>query len=323
LRSHDSGHCGNQPVAIVSTHSTAVAIVSFNTASLLRRCVQSVVADTSGPVLVVDNHSSDGSVELLRTEFPSVHVRAENKNCGYGAAANLAVAELGTPYVLLLNADTELAPGAVAAMATYLDQYPKVGMVGPRVVTAAGRFESSVHRFPTPLALLVEESGLRRLLRATPRNEWISQPADWVLGAALAIRRQAFEAVGGFDEAYFLYHEEVDLSYRLWQAGWEVHYAPVTTVRHIGGASTSQSAVEAYGQYVRSTLRFARLRLPRMDAAGVRVVLAAALVTRLGRDAIQLAWTRDPGRRARLLEQTAVWSRGLTALREQGDGPQS
>jgi GT2 family glycosyltransferase len=302
----------------VSQASVGVAIVSYNTAPLLRRCLDSVVADTSGPVLVVDNHSTDTSVELVRSEFPSVRVRAEAENRGYGAAANLAVAELGTRYVLLLNADTELTPGTVEALAAYLDDHPVVAMAGPRIVTATGRYESSVHRFPTPMALLLEESGMRRLLGLDRRIEWRPRSADWILGAALAIRRQAFEAVGGFDEIYFLYHEEVDLCHRLREVGWEIHYAPVATVRHVGGASTSQGAVEAYGQYIRSTQRFARLRLSRMDTAGVRAVLAAVLVGRLGREVAQLAWARDPDRRERLRGQTGVWLRGLAALREQG-----
>jgi GT2 family glycosyltransferase len=300
----------------VSQPSVGVAIVSYNTAPLLRRCLDSVVADTSGPVLVVDNHSTDTSVELVRSEFPSVRVCAE-ENRGYGAAANLAVAELGTRYVLLLNADTELTPGTMEALAAYLDDHPAVAIAGPRIVTATGRYESSVHRFPTPIALFLEESGIRRLLGFDRRNEWRARSADWILGAALAIRRQAFEAVGGFDEAYFLYHEEVDLCHRLREAGWEIHYAPVATVRHVGGASTSQQAVDAYGQYIRSTQRFARLRLSRMDTAGVRAVLAAVLVGRLGREVAQLAWARDPHRRERLRGQTGVWLRGLAALREQ------
>jgi N-acetylglucosaminyl-diphospho-decaprenol L-rhamnosyltransferase len=110
-----------EPAALVNEPSVGVAIVSYNTAPLLRRCLRSVVADTRGPVLVVDNHSTDSSVELVRAEFPSVRVRAEAENRGYGAAANLAVAELGARYVLLLNADTELTPGTVEALAAYLD----------------------------------------------------------------------------------------------------------------------------------------------------------------------------------------------------------
>jgi N-acetylglucosaminyl-diphospho-decaprenol L-rhamnosyltransferase len=293
-----------------------VAIVSYNTAPLLRRCLQSVVADTRGPVLVIDNRSPDGSAELVRREFPSVHLRAEEDNRGYGAAANLAVAQLGTRYVLLLNADTQLTPGAVEALAAYLDDHPAAAMAGPRLVTATGTYEPSAHRFPTPLALLLQESGVRRLLGLGRRNEWHPRPVDWILGAALAIRREAFDAVGGFDETYFLYQEEVDLCFRLLAAGWETHYAPVATVLHVGGASTSQRAAETYGHFVRSTRRFARLRLSRSRAAGVRVVLAAVLAARLARDAAQLGWAHDRERRQRLRGRTAAWLRGLAALRD-------
>jgi len=218
--------------------------------------------------------------------------------------------------VLLLNADTQLTPGAVEALAAYLDDHPAAAMAGPRLVTATGTYEPSAHRFPTPLALLLQESGVRRLLGLGRRNEWHPRPVDWILGAALAIRREAFDAVGGFDETYFLYQEEVDLCFRLLAAGWETHYAPVATVLHVGGASTSQRAAETYGHFVRSTRRFARLRLSRSRAAGVRVVLAAVLAARLARDAAQLGWAHDRERRERLRGRTAAWLRGLAALRE-------
>lgn len=295
-----------------------VAIVSYNTAPLLRRCLASVIEDTRGPVLVIDNQSPDGSAELVRREFPSVRLRAESDNRGYGAAANLAVGELGARYVLLLNADTQLTRGAVEALAAYLDDHPAAAVAGPRLVTATGTYEPSAHRFPTPLALLLQESGLRRLLGLTRRHEWRPRPVDWILGAALAIRREAFDAVGGFDEGFFLYQEEVDLCYRLRAAGWEIHYAPVATVRHVGGASTSQRAAETFGHFVRSTQRIARLRWSRPRAVGVSAVLGAVLAARLARDAAQLTWARDRDRRERLRRRIAVWLRGFAALRERG-----
>ena len=306
------------PAAVVTEPAIGVAIVSHNTAPLLRRCLGSLVPDTRGPVLVVDNRSLDGSAELVRREFPSVRVRAEADNRGYGAAANLAIRELGTRYVLLLNADTELTPGTAEALAAYLDDHPRAAVAGPRIVTVTGTYEPSVYRFPTPMALLLGESGLRRLLGIGRRHEWRTRSVDWILGAALAIRREAFDAVGGFDEDYFLYQEEVDLCYRLRAAGWQIHYAPVATVLHVGGASTSQRAAETFGQYIRSTQRFARLRFSRLQRAGVRAVLSAVLVARLAREAPQLAWTSDRERRDRLRARIAAWRRGLVALRERG-----
>jgi N-acetylglucosaminyl-diphospho-decaprenol L-rhamnosyltransferase len=323
----------------VSESTFGVAIISYNTASLLRRCLASVVADTRGPLLVVDNQSTDGSAELVRREFPGVRVRAEEDNRGYGAAANLAIGELGTRYVLLLNADTELTPRTVESLAAYLDDHPTVALAGPRIVNAAGTYEQSAHRFPTPTSLLLharwwpgpqaprpsapsgDDRPNRRLWPSVPlarSHEWRPRPVDWVLGAALAIRREAFEAVNGFDEAYFLYQEEIDLCYRLRAAGWEIHYAPVATVLHVGGASTGQRATETFGQFVRSTQRFARLRLSRSRAAGVRAVLGAVLVTRLALEAARLVGARDRERRERIQGRMAAWRRGLAVLREPG-----
>lgn len=317
----------------MSEPSMGVAIVSYNTASLLRRCLQSLVADTSGRVLVLDN-GTDGSADLVRREFPSVQVRAQEDNRGYGAAANVAIAELGTRYVLLLNADTELTPRTVESLAAYLDDHPRVAVAGPRIVNAAGTYEQSAHRFPTATSLLLHArwwpgpqsapaqrpSKHRRSPFAALAhwNEWRARPVDWVLGAALAIRREAFETVNGFDEAYFLYQEEIDLCYRLRAAGWEIHYAPVATILHVGGASTGQRATETFGQFVRSTRRFARLRLSRTRAAGVRAVLGAVLVTRLALEAARLAGSRSSEGRERIRGRIAAWRRGLEVLREPG-----
>jgi len=320
----------------VTAPAMGVAVVSYNTVGLLRRCLATVLADTTGPVLVVDNQSRDGSPDMVRREFPGVRLRAEQDNRGYGAAANLAVAELDTAYVLLLNADTELTRGAVEALASYLDGHPRVAVAGPRIVGAAGGYEPSGHRFPTPLSLLLTSrwwpgpqarqaparaagraSGVRGVIeRYVRRSEWRPRPVDWVLGAALAIRKEAFQAVGGFDEAYFLYQEEIDLSFRLKAAGWEIHYAPVATVLHVGGASTSQQAARTFAQWVRSTNRFSRHRFSGPKAAGVHGVLAGVLLGRIARERIRLAWTREPSRAEPIRERIAAWRRGLEVLGE-------
>jgi GT2 family glycosyltransferase len=314
-----------------------VAVVSYNTAALLRRCLHSIVADTNAPMLVVDN-GSDGSADIVRREFPTVRVRVE-ENRGYGAAANIAVTQLETPYVLLLNADTELTPRTLQALTRYLDQHPRVAIAGPRIVNAAGVYERSAHHFPTPTSLLLharwwpgpqsrpplapsgQPSWRRRVgsLLGSDRHEWRARRVDWVLGAALAIRQDAFTAVGGFDEAYFLYQEEIDLCYRLRAEGWEVHYAPTATVLHVGGASTSQRAIETFAQFVRSTQRFARLRFTRARAIGVQAVLGSVLLSRLALETARLASARDGTRRDRIRERAAAWRRGLAVLRERSE----
>jgi N-acetylglucosaminyl-diphospho-decaprenol L-rhamnosyltransferase len=295
----------------VSVPRVGVAIVSYNTAPLLQRCLESVAADTDTPVLVVDNGSTDGSVELVEREFPLVHVQVDPANRGYGAAANLAVQALRCRYVLLLNADTQLSTGTANALADYLDRHPGVAIAGPRLVNHARCYEPSTHPFPTPLALLIQETPLRYAVRLGRGHEWRCRSVEWILGAALAIRRDAFIAAGGFDEGYFLYHEEVDLCYRLRAAGWEIHYAPVTTILHIGGASTSQSGAAMTGQLVRSTRRFARLRLSRTNEVGVCLVLATVFVARLAIDMVRLARPRKREQRDRLRGLISSWVSGL------------
>jgi N-acetylglucosaminyl-diphospho-decaprenol L-rhamnosyltransferase len=291
-----------------------VAVISHNTAPMLRRCLKSVAGDTDAHVVVVDNGSTDGSVELVRREFPHVRVQVDPANRGYGAAANLAVQALRGRYVLLLNADTDLGSGTVDALADYLNRHPGVAIAGPRLVNAAHCYEPSAHPFPTPFALLMQETPLRKILRFVQGHEWRCRSVDWILGAALAIRRDAFNSVGGFDEGYFLYQEEVDLCYRLRAAGWEIHYAPVATVLHVGGASTSQYGAEMTGQLVRSTRRFARLRLSRTHEVRVRMVLATVFAGRLACDLIRLAWTREHEQRRRLRDLIRMWVSGFDAV---------
>src|SRR5262249_11131009 len=150
-------------------------------------------------------------------------------------------------YVLLLNSDTLLAPGALAALAQYLDAHPRAAIAGPRLRNADGSLQPSCHPFLGTMQSFLEKSVVARALARLPvvRDHYLlvnsshaaPRVVPWVLGAALAIRRSAFDQVGGFDESFFLYAEEVDLCYRLKAAGWEVHFAPVTDVVHVGGAS--------------------------------------------------------------------------------------
>jgi N-acetylglucosaminyl-diphospho-decaprenol L-rhamnosyltransferase len=238
----------------MSESALGVAIVSYNTASLLRRCLTSVLTDTRGPVLVVDNQSTDGSADLVRGEFSSVRVRAQEDNRGYGAAANVAIRELGTRYVLLLNADTELTSRTVESLAAYLDDHPTVAIAGPRIVNAAGTYEQSAHRFPTATSLLLHARWWPGPQSARPRAPSAHHPPERRLRPLAALARWNEWRPRPVD-----YQEEIDLCYRLRAAGWEIHYAPVATVLHVGGASTGQRATETFGQFVRSTQRFAQL----------------------------------------------------------------
>jgi GT2 family glycosyltransferase len=301
----------------------AVAIVSFNTRGPLESCLASVRAANAAKTVVVDNGSTDGSIELVRDRFPSVELLTSERNCGYGAAANAAIAACDAPAVLLLNADTVLEPQALTALGRYLDEHPRAAVVGPRLVNADGSLQRSTYPFPSAGDAFLGQSGLHVLVRRIPwlrGRSWRTwghdraRPVPWVLGAALAIRRTPFEAVGGFDEAFFLYGEEVDLCRRLTAAGFEVHFAPVTSVVHLGGASTAAQAQAMEREYVVGQRRYLSRHESRSNARRVLLVMRAIVFARFLRDAARRRRARGSERR-RLDAAAAGW-RQLALERE-------
>jgi GT2 family glycosyltransferase len=268
----------------------AVAVVSFNTRDLLRDLLQTVRSESPVEVVVVDNGSTDGTAGMVREEFPEARLLVDPENPGYGAAANRAIAATSAPYVLLLNGDTRLMPGALAALADHLDRHPRTGLAGPRLVDAHGHPQPSCFPFLGTFRLALEKSPLGPWLARVPvlREHWLllhgshdrARTVPWVLGSALAIRREAFEAVGGFDPGFFLYAEEVDLCYRLWQAGWEVGFTPAATVVHVGGASTAPLRETLEVRRVESARRFYRRHY---SPARVAVLEAAIRTARAAR----------------------------------------
>jgi N-acetylglucosaminyl-diphospho-decaprenol L-rhamnosyltransferase len=294
----------------------SVAIVSFNTRDLLAQCVTSVLAARPERVVVVDNASSDGTVELVRARFPGVHLIANDDNRGYGAAANQAVAACATPAVLLLNSDTLVAPDCVATLGSYLAAHPTVAVVGPRLANADGTLQRSTYPFPAAADIVLGETPLHLLVRRIPGlrerfwRTWshdVARPVPWVLGAALAIRRAAFDSVAGFDESYFLYSEEVDLCRRLATAGFEVHYAPVTTVVHFGGESTRQVGEAMRRELIVSKARYLRRHETRSRAARVLLTLRIIATVRLLRDLARLRVSRDREEQTRLRTSVEAW----------------
>lgn len=298
----------------------AVAVISYNTRELLRDCVASAVADGAAEIVVVDNGSTDGSVAMVRGEFPGVTVVDDAGNIGYGAASNLAVARCRAEYVLLLNADTVVHAGALDAMARYLDATPAAAIVGPHLLNADGSTQGSCFPFPGTLGWLVENDPVapiarlippvrRRLLRFAP--PMVASAVPWVLGAALGIRRDAFETVGGFDRAFFMYFEEVDLCRRLTEAGWEIHYVPDAQVTHVGQASTRQVRASMIVAHYRSTLIFYRRHYGGPRLAFWLATMRAKMAFRIARDS--LALRLYPSQRPVLRESLSAWR---SALRE-------
>jgi len=298
--------------------------VSYNTHAFLDHCLESVLAQRPREVIVVDNASTDGSAAMVAARFPGVALRANKSNRGFGAAANQAISMCSTPYILLLNADTRLHSGTLEALATYLDEHPSAGIVGPRLLNMDGTAQPSYFPYPTPLTVLLDFSRLRDLLRwiSDLRGRWVPgrrglQPrvVPWVLGAALGIRKAAFDAAGGFDEGFFMYCEETDLCYRLETLGWKTHFTPAARVWHVGGASTAGCAVEMAVQSLVSRVTFGQRHFSPRWRSELRLILVAVTLGKLARDKLRLRLgTPSSSRRVRIIEDIDVWRAALRRL---------
>lgn len=240
----------------------AIIIVSWNVRGYLSNCLQSVYValqqgQLKGDVWVVDNGSTDGTQAYIRSIFPTVHLIANEGNPGFGAANNQGMAavresmgEDGPRYYLLLNPDTVVRPSALRQLVNWLDANPRVGMVGPRLIYGNGRFQHSAFAFPGLWQLLFEFVPVPARLYETPLNgryprryfESDSPPfaIDHPLGAAMMVRRDVAEATHGFDEAFFMYCEEIDWCMRIREAGWGIFTVPSAEIIHYGGESTRQ-----------------------------------------------------------------------------------
>jgi N-acetylglucosaminyl-diphospho-decaprenol L-rhamnosyltransferase len=284
--------------------STVSAIlISYNSAAYLPACVASLRAEGLTEVVVVDNASSDGSVQAVLASDPSVQVVETGANLGFGTGANRGADVTSGDYLLILNPDTVVEPGTVKALSEALDRDAGLALVGPRMENLDGSLYPSVRRFPD----LTVAAGHAFVGLVWPGNpftrryrmlDWDhDRPAadvDWVGGACLLVRRAAFDVVAGFDEGYFMYVEDVDLCWRLHQAGWRVGYEPGGRVVHALGGSSRLMPYRMIAEHHRSLLRFAsksstgrRRALVPVVAAGlaVRTVAAWAHHALSGRDA--------------------------------------
>lgn len=294
----------------------AVVVVNRDDAANLRPCLASVLADSPAEVVVVDNASSDGSVEMVSRELPQVRLIANRTNPGYGCAANQGFAACSAPLVLLLNSDTRIERGALAALRDYLDAHPRAAVLGPRILDPDGGLQPSCFPDLGSARLMFEKTPAGRWLARLPaaRDRWLLSTSGhdrprvvpWVLGAVLAIRRRAFGQVGGFDPSFFLYSEEVDLCWRLRRAGWEIHFAPVTEVVHVGGATAGRLGPRAELMRIDGARLFYRRHYSGLRAAALERMIRAAMLLRSGRRSLQ-ARARGGDDRRRLAAEARFW----------------
>jgi N-acetylglucosaminyl-diphospho-decaprenol L-rhamnosyltransferase len=289
-----------------------VVIVSHRSRELLRGCLSSLRAyPPSCPmtVIVVDNDSHDGTVEMVKADFPEVELVASPSNLGFAAASNLGAGRGTGPYLLVLNPDTAVTAGALDTVLAVLEKQPEVGIAGPRLVRPDGAFDHAAKRsFPTPLSALGHFTGVGRRAGSGPlaayrAPEVESGRVDAVNGAFMLIRRSAFERLGGFDEGYWMYMEDLDLSYSLGGAGLISWYEPAATVMHVKAGTTGgeRSALLVW-HFHRGMFRFYRKhyapeRSPLVNLAvyaGIALKLAAALAQALLRRSVRRLRTRRP-----------------------------
>jgi len=303
----------------------AISIVTFRTPGLVQSCLESLAAaggEVSFDVTVVDNASDDGTVEIVRRAFPWVRVIANARNEGFGAAHNQALREARARYLMVLNSDATVAPGALKTLVEFMDRRPDVAVAGPRLRHPDGSVQSSRRRFPTLATLFLESTQLQRwwpdnaVLRryyVADRSDDEEQEVDWLAGACLCVRAGAAESIGLFDERFFMYSEEVDWCRRFRAAGWRVWYLPSAEVRHHEGASSRLDLAARDQRFQASKLRYAEKWHGPGVARALRTYLVFEYVARAVEESVKIALGSRVGqRRARL----AVLGAGLrSALR--------
>jgi GT2 family glycosyltransferase len=292
----------------------SVIVVSYNTRAELLRCLAAIARNVALPseVVVVDNASRDGSAAAAREALPDARVIENPENVGFSKANNLGLRATTAPYVLILNSDAELRPGCLESLCALLDRRPELAAIGPRTLGSDGRIQVSFGPALTPLAewrqrRLVKgvREGAQWALREAARRAASEHEPDWLSASCLLARREALEGVGGFDEGFFLYEEDVDLCLRLRRAGWRLAFTPAAEVVHHLGRSMEQVPSLARLEYDRSHLRYYRKHNGPLWTLALRLVL----LLRAG-----LAWLRAVGPGTERRERRLLHSRTLREL---------
>jgi N-acetylglucosaminyl-diphospho-decaprenol L-rhamnosyltransferase len=244
----------------------------------------------------VDSASSDGSAEMVRSEFPGVGLIASTENVGFTKGNNLGIARCTGRHVMLLNPDTEITADALDVMVGWLDANRQVGVVGPRIVQADGKVQPSRRRFPTFGTAFMESTILQQWF---PRNRFLAryyiwdkpddhiQDVDWLEGACLLVRAEALRGVGGFDERFFMYSEELDLCQRIKRAGWRVVYLPTAQILHYGGKSSEQVVASKHIRFQRSKIAYYSKWFGAFRGQVLRAFLLATYVWMLGVESLK------------------------------------
>lgn len=274
----------------------SILIVNWNAASVLADCLGSLPAgagDLAFETLVVDNASTDASLALIRERFPQVQVIANTRNVGFAAANNQAAQAARGRYLLLLNPDTQVQPGALAALVAFAEAHPTAGAIGPRLLNADGTPQRSCWRGFPGLGMALADAfylwkvpGLPFARRTEYQPGELTQPraVDHLLGAAMLIPRALWEQLGGLDAGYFLFLEETDWCYRAQRLGRPCMYLPSAVIVHLGEHSMGQNPQRNLPQFYHSYCQFYRKNQAPgpLRQALLKGIIATAALIRLG-----------------------------------------
>jgi GT2 family glycosyltransferase len=249
----------------------SIIIVSYNAKELLRKCLESISRfqqDLDFEVMVIDNHSDDGSTEMLKGKYSRVKLLQNQRNLGFAAACNQGILRSRGRFILLLNPDTEFTSGGITKMVEFLAAHSQVGICGPQMIDPKGEVLFSCRSFPSFLtAISSSQSVLNRffsnnplskkyLLKDVDRSQ--EKEVDWVSGSSLLAKREVFEKIGLLDEIFFMYVEDVDFCYRAKKSGFLVYYFPQAIVVHQVGASTRRNRLSMQIEHHKSMYHFYR-----------------------------------------------------------------
>jgi len=230
----------------------SIIIVSWNTKEYLERCLASIYSSENNvefEIIVVDNNSTDDSAAMVKTEFPDVKVVVNSENYGFAKANNIGFNESSGDYLLFLNSDCEVKEKSISKMLDNLREHEEVGMIGPALQYPDGRFQFSTGRFPSFFTEVYDNLLLSKipLLSVIFRDKYDkkkyneAREIDWLSGACLLVRREAFAEAGKFDDRFFMYMEDIDLAKKLKNSGWKIIYFPKTLIVHHQGKSSENN----------------------------------------------------------------------------------
>ncbi len=297
----------------------SVIIVNWNTKRLLQDCLESLYVqggNVDTEVIVVDNASTDGSVEMVRDDFESVKLIENMENRGFAAANNQGMAAAKGRYVLLLNSDTVVLDNAVARTVNFADAHPRAAVTGCRVLNADGTLQPTCFMFPSTLNMLLSSTYLYKLFPGSrffgrERMTWWDRndvrQVDVVTGCFMLVRREAIDQVGMMDERFFMYAEETDWCYRFKESSWDVIFTPVARIIHLGGQSTAKRPVAMIVQLRLSILGFIRKHRGRFARLIAGLLTAMFFIVRLP---VWLVGTLRPAQRAEAATKLQAYSKG-------------